>query len=136
MGDEIQFVDGELAAPIEEVHLGKAADDTPTVSITCDKDGNLIGDTSHLPENILSQLQTPESKKMIQAQFRANKYGASPAPKPKFINDGGRVDFTALKPATMSSEQWRKLRRKKFREWSKASIKLRRSVNAQASQHE
>jgi hypothetical protein len=129
MTEEIQFVDGELAADIEAVRLGKPTDDTPTVSITCDKDGNLIGDVSHLPDHILSQLQTPESRKMIADQFRASKYGAPAAPPPKFINDGNKVDYTNLKPASMTSAEFRKLRRKSFRKWTKEALKAKRSIN-------
>jgi hypothetical protein len=128
----VDFKEGILNAPIEQVRIGGVPDgDSPVVaSITCDEDGNIVGDTSQLPAHILEQLQTPAAKESIRKQYKASRQGEPelPNPKPRYINEGRQVNYTHLKPAHMSSKEFRKYRRQQFRAWNKAAVKVQNAA--------
>lgn len=122
---DVQFKDGQLDAPMEQVFLGPQHDPA-VVSVACDADGNLVGDISALPDNIVAQLQTPEARAALAKQHREYHKGDGPAaaPKPRYVNGGGRVDYTHLKPAHMGGKEFRQLRRAEFRRMRKAAVKI------------
>jgi hypothetical protein len=112
------------------------------LQVTVDPEGNLIGDTSKLPANILEQLSTPESKAKMKAQHEAFHNGEKPrvsrvmrgqvdAPKPpRYLNEReDRRIFVDTKPPGMSTREWRKMGRKRLHKDRKAILKTQRSLH-------
>ncbi len=122
------FKGGKFTGPIEQVRLG--AEEGPSeMSLTCDSDGNIVSDTSAVPANILEQLKSPYARDMIKKQRRVARNGAPVVlPKPRFINEGTRRSYVALKPVEMSSKEFRRLRRKEFRNLTKEAITEQRRI--------
>ena len=77
------FVGGKFSGPIEQVRLGTEVA-APGASIATDKEGNITGDTSTVPANILDQLKSPAARAMIIQQRRIARNGAPVMlPKPR-----------------------------------------------------
>ena len=123
------FKGGKFTGPIEQVHLGAEApaDDTP--SISCDSEGNIVGDTSAVPSNILDQLKSPAARAMIIQQRRIARNGPPGLlPKPRMLNEGNQRNYVHLKPPGMQAKEFRRLRRKQFRELTKDAIAEQRRI--------
>lgn len=104
-------------------------DEVPQVAITVDSDGNIVGDTSAIPAEILAQLQSPESQARIRDLYQSYHGGGTtqansgkviqmrkPHPdgrreskrQPQFLNQGERRDFTAFRLPGQSRKDFRR----------------------------
>lgn len=123
LGDD-NFIGQFSAAPGEEVEGIK------NLELRIDPQGNILGDTSHIPEHILSQLTTPKAMAQMREQYRASRYPTvEPSKKAGYINEReDRRLFIESKPKGMDSKEWRKLQRAKIRASRKAILKTHRSI--------
>ena len=122
------FKGGKFSGPIEQVRLG-AEVAAPGASISTDKEGNIVGDTSTVPANILDQLKSPAARAMIIQQRRVARNGPPVIlPKPRMLQDGVQRCYTGMKPVGMPAAEFRKLRRKQFRELTKDAITEQRRI--------
>lgn len=131
LGSDEMFVDGTFAGDISHVQLGvapKKQEGPVEVPVTVDKHGEIVGDASHLPAELLAQMSTPEAKAQIASIWRNSHYGKKePKREPKYLTKGERRDFTSLRPAGMDAKTFKQLRKRQFRKLTKAAIKLTRS---------
>ena len=109
----------------------QAIDGTETVSVTVDEHGQIHGDTSHIPPEILAQLQTPEAAAMMGKQYRDFHGGKvktgrreikAQIPKPRLIAEGTTRDLRHLAPEGMSRRDRRKLKHAAFKTFKKSAI--------------
>jgi len=124
------FIDGQFVGNISQVQLGaKSKQEGPVeVPVTVDKHGEIVGDASHLPAELLAQMSTPEAKAQIASIWRNSQYGKKePKREPKYLTKGERRDFASLRPAGMDAKTFKQLRKRQFRKLTKAAIKLTRS---------
>lgn len=105
--------------------------DIEQLAVSIDAHGNVIGDTSHLPEHILAQLSTPEAAKMMREQYRASRYGTPEPPREvRYVNERqDRRIFADSKPPGMTTKEWRTQSRARMRKWRKAALKTKRSID-------
>lgn len=124
LGDD-NFIGQFAAAPDEEI------DGIKQLQLSIDPQGNILGDTSHIPEHILAQLVTPQAMAQMREQYRASRYPAvEPSKKAGYINEReDRRLFIESKPKGMDSKEWRKLQREKIRKSRKAILKTHRSIH-------
>jgi hypothetical protein len=120
----------EVPEPLPEMTQDEEEGVVAQLNLTVDKEGNIIGDTSGIPDHILSQLQTPESKAKMAEQYRAYRHGEKEAPRPiRWIHEReDRRIFADRCPPGMSTREWRKLCRKQFRRMTKQALKIQRSM--------
>lgn len=123
LGDE-NFIGQFAAAPGEE------PEGIQQLQLTIDPQGNITGDTSHIPEHILAQLTSPQAQAQMRSQYRASRYAPDP-PKPvRYINErSDRRVFIECKPPEVSSKEWRKQKRAEIRKTRKSILKVHRSIN-------
>lgn len=122
----IKRLAGETAQPEQ------TPEEAQKLSVSINPRGELIGDTSHLPENILAQLQTPEAQAMMAKQYKESRYGdqkpKSQAARMLHDREDRRV-FIERKPPHIDSKTWRKMCRKSIRNTTKAAKKVLRDID-------
>jgi len=137
MSEEIDI----FTADVANVTIGKPDEtvdpEVEKLTIHVNAKGEIEGDTSHLPPEILEQLK---SQKRTRDMYRANKYGEEPRKPvrmlttidpnlPRALQHGAeRRDFTNIKPVGMSSKDFSRIRRQKFRKMTKATIKIQKGL--------
>lgn len=100
------------------------------LAVSINPQGELVGDTSHLPEEILAQLQTPQSMQQMRDQYRASRYGEEPARPLRWLNEReDRRIFADRRPPNMTAREWRHKCRIAFRKTTKAVLKVKRSMD-------
>jgi hypothetical protein len=105
-----------------------------TVSIQADDEGNIVGDTSGIPDHILAQLQTPEARAQIAKQQKDYRYAYRAAqkepPRPmRYLNEReDRRLFADRCPPGMTSKEWRKKCRSQFRKMTKNTKKIQKQI--------
>ena len=112
---------------------------TQQLAVTVNPQGDIIGDTSHIPDNILRQLQTPEAREQMGQQYReyhrdGGRRKVNVEIKPRMLTKPGeRRDMTGLKPPGMSTREFKRFRRLQMRTWSKEALKRGREHNGSDS---
>lgn len=128
--NSVEFVDGQLAADITNVRLTKPEpapattmpDGSPIVSV--DGKGNIVGDTAGIDPHILEQLADPGVQDQIKALYHDTRYGKKEKPQPpRYLNEGARRDFSHMRPAGMSSKDFKRYRKTYTRKMTKTAIK-------------
>lgn len=116
-----------------DIHLGERPVENQPGVITVDENGEIIGDTSRIPEHILAQLQSPETQASIKAMYEKRhgnpNYPREPLPEPKVITKPGNTRNLATERKELSRTEFRRLSRKfakKFRAWSARKIEQER----------
>lgn len=107
-------------------------DGTQTLEVTVDEHGQIHGDTSHIPPEILAQLQTPEAAEMMGKQYREFHGGKvktgrreikAQMPQPRTVTPVGKTrDLRHLAPPGMNRRDRRKLKHLAFKQFNKAAI--------------
>jgi hypothetical protein len=103
------------------------------LAVTINARGEIIGDTSHLPENILAQLSTPEAQAQMKAQWKQSRYAdqREPPREVKYLNEGTQRLAFKVRPKRMNKAESRAFRtacRKELNKMTKAAIKIQRSM--------
>lgn len=79
--------------------------DLKKLELVIDGEGNIQGDTSHIPAEILAQLQSPESKAKMAAQYRASRYHVEPSKAKRFLNPLTQADVQMGKTFGIEPQQ-------------------------------
>lgn len=131
-------------------------DGVEQIPITVDKNGDIVGDLTNVPQHVIDQLSTSEAKARINALWKESKYGKKEPPRPvKYITETivdpirhglgdpkaavfQRRDFTALRMADprtagMDARTFRRLKKKAFHKMSKAVLRNQRSQTNEAN---
>lgn len=100
--------------------------------LTVNARGELLGDLSALPEDVLKNLQAPEGQEQLRAMYR-KEFGTSRRVLAQRIQPrvkAGPRDFRELCPPGMTNREFRKLRRTHLRKQTKAVLKeMRHAAN-------
>lgn len=126
------FVGGQFAGDISQVKFGEEPKPQAELVnadgskfITVDAKGNIVGDTSNLPQNIIDQFNDPEIREQIQAMYKKSRYGEKEKPREvKWLTKGERRDLTNLKPPGMDAKSFKRYRKTFARKMTKAAIKI------------
>lgn len=109
------------------------------VSVQTNAEGNVIGDTAHIPPEILAQLQSPQAQAQIRKLHEAYKesgkmprsmrYAPELPREMRYINEReDRRNFVDTKPPGMTTREWRRIARRKLHKTHKAVLKAQRSI--------
>lgn len=124
MSEAIVIGDEQFIAKLAGKHV--EPEGLQEISVTIDPQGNLIGDTSHIPENILAQLQSPEAQAQMRTQYRDSRYEKDPPRKPKYLNTGGTRDLTKLRAAGQTRKEFRAIKSKMFKNLTKQALRMKK----------
>lgn len=123
LGDD-HFIGQFPAAPHELI------DGIKQLELRIDPQGNITGDTSHIPEHVLAQLTTPKAQAQMRQQYRDSRYAPEASKPVKYINErSDRRLFIETKPKGMDAKEWRKQKRTEIRKSRKAILKVHRSIS-------
>jgi hypothetical protein len=114
-----------------EVEAEPEAIEAAPISITVNPRGEIISDTTGMPDHILAQLQTPEAQAQMAKQYKEHKYADQhEPPRPlRYLNEReDRRLFADRKPPGMSGREWRQHCRATFRKSRKTVLKIQRSM--------
>lgn len=118
IGDE-QFIEKLAGNPVEPEGLQE-------LCVSIDPQGNVVGDTSRIPEHILAQLQSPEAKAQMRTQYRDSRYEKDPPRKLKYLNTGGTRDLTRLRAPGQTRKEFRAFKSKMFKNLTKQALRMKK----------
>lgn len=110
------------------------------LSVTVNRRGEIVGDTSAIDPEILAQLQTPEAQAKIRDQYRSahdcggrRETRAVLRSRVRMLTHGERRDFRHLMPVGMGGKAAKQLRKKMFRDLKKQALRQQRRSYANQS---